>query len=249
MVELKRVPPNLGVRKEYEKKLDGLVQAMSKSVLYWILADYGNRTAREMALEIQKRIKQWKKVFGKESYKIALWFVNSIQKHTEFGMKESFKKAGIKKFKGISKNDSLMVEYENISLIKSIPEKYFTGVETVALLALAYGWEKADLTDELVHRYNIASRRVKTIARDQTQKATELFKRSICFNMGITKGKWVYTYRSERPRESHVELNGAIYDLEKGCYDYYENEYIHPAQKINCQCDFVPIIEEPWDLK
>lgn len=247
MIELKRVPPNIGVQTEYRKKLDSLVKAMSKSVLYWVLADYGNRTAREMALEIQKRIKQWKKVFGEKSDQIALWFVKSIRKNTEFGMKESFKKAGIKKFNGISKNDALLVEYENKSLIESIPEKYFTGVETVALLALAYGWSKGDLTAELVRRYNIAIRRVKLIARDQTQKATELFKRSICFNMGIRKGKWVYTYRSEKPRESHIELNGAIYDLEKGCYDYYENEYIHPAQKINCQCDFVPIIEEPWD--
>ena len=247
MIEIKRVPPNLGVEKEYRKKLDGLIKAMSKSVLYWVLADFGNRTAREMALEIQKRVKQWKKVFGKEPSKIALWFVKSIKKHVEYGMRNAFRASGINKFNGISKNDALMVEYENVSLIQSIPEKYFTGVETVALLALAYGWKKADLTAELVRRYNIAIRRAKLIARDQTQKASELFKRSICFNMGITKGKWVYTYRSERPRESHVELNGAIYDLYKGCYDYYENEYIHPGQKINCQCDFVPIIEEMWD--
>ena len=247
MKELKRVPPNIGVQKEYQKKLDKLVKSMSKSVMYWVLADFGNRTAREMAIAIQKRIKQWRKIFGDRSEQIALWFVKSIKKHTEVGMRNSFRESGFNLKKGVANDDLKLVEYENISLIKSIPEKYFTGIETVALLSMAYGWEKDDLTGELFKRYNIASRRVKLIARDQTQKATELFKRSICLNAGIKKARWVYTYRSERPRESHVELNGALYDLYRGCYDYYENEYIHPGQKINCQCDFVPIIEDDLD--
>ena len=96
MKELRRVYPNKGVEAEYRKKLGKLVDLMSKSVMYWLLADWGGRTAREMSIILRKRIKQWDKVFGKEAEKIAVWFVKSVKKHTEFGMKSAFRDAGLK---------------------------------------------------------------------------------------------------------------------------------------------------------
>ena len=42
-------------------------------------------------------------------------------------------------------------------------------------------------------------------------------------------------------------MNGAIFDLRKGCYNREDDEYIFPAQKINCKCDFKPIIMEFTD--
>lgn len=247
MKELRRVYPNKGVEAEYRKKLGKLVDLMSKSVMYWLLADWGGRTAREMAIILRKRIKQWDKVFGKEAEKISVWFVKRVKKHTEFGMKSAFREAGYKLRADVPKNTELGVEIENRSLIKSIPEKYFTGIETVAMMALFYGWSRETLADEIKKRYRITIRRTKLISSDQTHKTTELFKRAICQEAGIRYGRWVYTWRSEKPRESHVEMNGALFDLSKGCYDYYDNEYIFPAQKINCKCDFKPVIFEMGD--
>ena len=247
MKELRRVYPNKGVEAEYRKKLGKLVDLMSKSVMYWLLADWGGRTAREMSIILRKKIKQWDKVFGKEADKISLWFVKSIKKHTEFGMKTAFREAGLKLKSDVPKNTELGVEIENRSLIRSIPEKYFTGIETVAMMALLYGWSKETLADEIQKRYRITIRRTKIIASDQTHKTTELFKRTICGEAGIRYGRWIYTWRSEKPRESHVEMNGALFDLSKGCYDYYDNEYIFPSQKINCKCDFKPVILEMGD--
>ena len=234
MKELRRVYPNKGVEAEYRKKLGKLVNNMSKSVMYWLLADWGGRTAREMAIILRKRIKQWDKVFGKEAEKIALWFVKSVKKHTEFGMKSAFREAGYKLKADVPKNTELGVEIENKALIKSIPEKYFTGIETIAMMALLYGWSRETLADEIQKRYRITIRRTKLIAADQTHKTTELFKRAICIESNIWLGKWVYTWRSEKPRESHVEMDGTIFDLRKGCYNREDNEYIFPAQKINC---------------
>lgn len=247
MKTLDRVYANAGVEKEYQKKLDKLVDAMSKSVMYWVLADYSGRTTRQMALAIRKRIKQWDKIFGKDAEKISEWFVRSMKKHTETGMRTSFANAGLKLKKGVPQNIQLGVELENKSLIKSIPEKYFSGVEVVALMALLYNWNKADLTKELEKRYNITKRRVKTIASDQTHKTNELMKRSICTANGVTEARWVYTYRSKTERKDHVEMNGALFDLSKGCYNYYANEYQFPAQLCNCKCDFVPVIKEIGD--
>lgn len=248
MKELKQVPPNLGIKRKYEKKLKKLVSAMDKSVMYWLLADYGGRTANQMAKEIQKRIKQWKDVFGKESDKIAKWFVESVKKNTEAGVKKSLKDVGIKpKVDGVSKNVLNAVEIENEGLIESIPEKYFSGVETVAMLSLLYAWSKSDLTNELKKRYNITIRRVRIISEDQTHKTTEVFKRDIYGREGLKEGKWVYTYRSETPRESHIMMDGQIFDLEKGALTPEGDAFIFPGQLINCKCDFRPIIREFGD--
>ena len=234
MKTLNKVLPNKGVEKEYKKRLDKLVDAMSASVMYWILADFENRTPREMANAIHKRIKQWKKIFGDKADEMALWFVQKMKNHTLTGMKNAFKAADVKMKKGLSADVQKAVEIENSSLIKSIPEKYFTGVETVAMLALLYDWDKSELKDKLEYRYKVCKNRVKLIASDQTYKTTELFKQNICLNEGIKKGRWAYTWRSEKPRENHIRLDGALYDLEKGCYDFEEDEYIQPGQKINC---------------
>lgn len=247
MKTLNLVPPNKGVEREYKKKLDKLVDAMSKSVMYWLLVDYGGRTAKQVATELQKRVKQWKKVFGKESDKIAEWFVKTTKKHTNDGMKKAFADAGLKMKRGISLNTEKAIEIENQDLIESIPEKYFTGVETVAMLAMLYAWKKTDLTKELEKRYNITMRRVKVIAADQTHKTTELFKRDICENNNIREAKWVYTYRSEKPRESHIMMDGQIFDLDKGALTPEGDAFIMPGQLINCKCDFRPIIREFGD--
>lgn len=245
MKTLKPVLANKGVEKDYKKKLDKLVDSMSASVMYWILADYENRTPVQMATAIQKRIKQWKKVFGEKADEMALWFAKKIKNHTVVGMKNSFKDAGLEMRKGLSANVQKAVEIENVSLIESIPEKYFTGVETVAMLALLYGWSKDEFKEGLEHRYEVCKRRVKTIARDQTHKTNYLFATDICKQNGIRYAKWVYTYRSEKPRESHVMADGTVFDIEKGCL--IDGEFIWPTEKINCQCSFRPVIDEPWD--
>lgn len=245
MKTLKPVFANKGVEKDYKRKLDKLVDAMSASVMYWILADYENRSATEMAFAIQKRVKQWKKVFGEKADEMALWFAQKLKKHAEVGMNNSFKSAGLKMRKGISKNVQKAVEIENSSLIESIPEKYFTGVETVAMLALLYGWSKDEFKESLEKRYEVCKRRVKTIARDQTHKTNYIFTSDLCKENGIRYAKWVYTYRSEVPRESHIQADGQVFDIDKGCL--IDGEFIFPAQKINCQCSFRPVVEELGD--
>ena len=82
-------------------------------------------------------------------------------------------------------------------------------------------------------------------------------------NIEIVKEKYDlkdYVYKDKRLFPSRVYdeykacfelfdyvMNGALFDLSKGCYDYYDNEYIFPAQKINCKCDFKPVIFEMGD--
>ena len=247
MKELKQVPANKGVEKEYKRKLDKLVKAMAGSVLYWVLADYGGRTSYEMAVAIRKRVKQWDKVFGEQSQKLALWFVNSVKKHTEIGMKNAFSSAGYKMKYGTPDKVMKAVEYENVELIKSIPQKYFISVKELAFLSLMYGWSREKLIEELDKRTDITLRRVKNIASDQNHKVTNLIKMGLCQSNGIVYAKWKYTWRSETPRENHIQMDGELFDVKRGCIEYGTGDLIFPAQKINCKCSFNPVIAELGD--
>lgn len=246
MRELKRVPPNKGIEKEYKRKLNKLVQAMSASVMYWVLADFGNRTANEMANAIRKRVSQWDKVFGKDAERLAQWFVRSVQKQTETGMKQAFKEVD-RNMKPTPIHVIKAIEMENVELIKSIPQKYFIGIREVALLSLMYDWSKEKLNEELVKRKGIVERRVKNIASDQTHKTTELIKTSLCEKNNVWYGVWRYTYRSKEPRLNHVEMDGMLFDIREGCPEIGTNEYIYPSYRYNCKCDFNPVVPEFGD--
>lgn len=243
MRELKRVPPNKGIEKEYKRKLNKLVQAMSASVMYWVLADFGNRTANEMANAIRKRVRQWDKIFGKDAERIAQWFVKSVQKQTETGMAQAFNDVG-RKMKPTPMHVIKAIEMENVELIKSIPQKYFIGIREVALLSLMYDWSKEKLNEELVKRKGIVERRVKNIASDQTHKTTELIKSAICERNNIWYGIWRYTYEAEKPRLNHIEMDGMLFDIRVGCPEIGTNELIYPGEKYFCHCDFNPVIPE-----
>ena len=174
MKTLKPMKANKGVEMEYRKRLDKLLDAMNKSVLYWILADYGNRTAKEMARAIQKRIKQWDKVFGSKAEDLAIWFAKTVKKHTETGFRTALRGVDINRYPSVPNNVVNAVELENEDLIKSIPEKYFLGISTVAMMAIMYDWSVEELQKEIEKRHGITWRRIRTIARDQTHKSNEL---------------------------------------------------------------------------
>jgi hypothetical protein len=60
-------------------------------------------------------------------------------------------------------------------------------------------------------------------------------------DLGFTKAKWKHSTASKEPRQSHLKANNKVYNIEEGCY--IDGEYIQPAEKINCNCYSVPIIE------
>lgn len=76
---------------------------------------------------------------------------------------------------------------ENVGLIRSIPEKYFTEVEGLVMRSVARGRDLSYLTDELQKRYGITRRRAAFIARDQNNKATSVVQSARQQALGITQ--------------------------------------------------------------
>lgn len=137
---------------------------------------------------------------------------------------------------------------ENVSLIKSIPEKYFTEVEGMVYRAVARGGDEHKLVNEIMagfgKREGITRRRAEFIARDQVRKATSQLSSVRQQAAGIRSGQWVHSAGQARPRHSHVKAGSERreFDLAKGCL--IDGAYIMPGELPNCSCTWRPVI--PW---
>ena len=89
---------------------------------------------------------------------------------------------------------------ENVGLIRSIPERYFTEVEGLVMRSVARGRDLSYLTDELQKRYGITRRRAALIARDQNNKATSVMQAARQKSLGITQGIWRHSHAGKEPR-------------------------------------------------
>lgn len=134
---------------------------------------------------------------------------------------------------------------ENVSLIRSIPEKYFTEVEGMVYRAVARGGDRKMLADEIERnfgkRHGITRRRAEFIARDQTRKATSALSAARQQAAGIVEGEWVHS-GGNKPRHSHVKAGRERkrFKLSEGCL--IDGEYIMPGQLPNCGCVWRPVL-------
>ncbi|EUD08323.1 phage minor head protein [Providencia alcalifaciens] len=135
---------------------------------------------------------------------------------------------------------------KNVSLIRSIPEKYFTEVEGMVYRAVARGGDRKMLADEIERnfgkRHEITRRRAEFIARDQTRKATSALSIARQQAAGIVEAEWVHGGGGNRPRHSHVKAGKEKrrFKLSEGCL--IDGEYIYPGQKPNCGCTCRPVL-------
>ncbi|MGV3346404.1 phage head morphogenesis protein [Enterobacteriaceae bacterium LUAb1] len=135
---------------------------------------------------------------------------------------------------------------ENVALIRSIPEKYFTDVESMVFRSVAKGGDRKALADEIEisfgKRYGITRRRAEFIAKDQVRKATSSLSAVRQQEAGITEGEWVHSGGGNKPRQSHVGAGKERkrFRLSEGCL--IDGEYIMPGQLINCGCTWKPVI-------
>lgn len=135
---------------------------------------------------------------------------------------------------------------ENLALIRSIPEKYFTEVEGMVYRSVARGGDRKALADEIERnfgkRHGITRRRAEFIARDQTRKATSALSAARQQAAGIVEGEWVHSGGGNKPRHSHVKAGKERkrFKLSEGCL--IDGEYIMPGQLPNCGCVWKPVL-------
>jgi SPP1 gp7 family putative phage head morphogenesis protein len=245
--------PNAGLRIAYQRKLDALIDAMHKSTLYWLRATYKAREseivqdsspARDLADQLAKRAAQWKKMFAENAPIIAREFLWKVDRHASSATKQAA--VALTGF-GVSMKDTLITNnvlqasiIENVGLIKSIEEEYFSEIQGMVMRSVTAGRDLETLTKDLQARYQVTKKRAKLIANDQNNKCTAQMARVRQKALGCKKGRWLHTGGGKEPRPSHVAANGKIFDLDKGLY--IDGKWTFPGEDINCGCVGAPII-------
>src|SRR5690606_26092523 len=133
---------------------------------------------------------------------------------------------------------------ENVSLIKSIPEKYFTDVTGSVMRSITTGQGIKDLITQIEKYDGITERRAKNIALDQTRKAYNMINKQRMMTAGFKKFKWLHSGGGQHPRKDHIAMNGNVYSFDDlPVIDKKTGERGIPSQLINCGCVMQPVYE------
>lgn len=171
--------------------------------------------------------------------KMARQFADASRTYTDNAMKRSFKTAGLtiqwRPTKRMLEGYAAVV-YENVQLIKSIPQKFLTDVQSDVWLSVTKGADMAALTEKIKESYGVTWRRAALISSDQTAKAKAVFESARRHELGIKQAKWLHSHAGREPRPTHVAMNGKLFDVTKGMFDSHEGEYVQPGELIKCRC-------------
>lgn len=137
---------------------------------------------------------------------------------------------------------------ENVSLIKSIPAQYFKNVEGAVYRSITTGRGMADLLPEIRKYDGQTERRAKNLALDQTRKAYNQINKRRMEAVGVKKFEWIHSYGGQKPRHSHMAIDGKIFSFEnleseQAALGVPPEDRGLPGHPINCRCTMVPVIE------
>ena len=242
------VHPNAGIRVAYQKRLDAAIMTMVAATQKRIAAVWrGNppelaedaSTAAEAREAVDRLRREWEDKFADLAGALGRRFARGAVEHADRAFAAQLRKAGFTvRFKLTpAANDVLQASItENVSLIKSIPERYFVQVESIVTEGVRIGRDMHVIAQGLEHQLGVTRRRAATIARDQTNKASAAMLRARQQEVGITEARWLHSGGGRHPRPTHVEMNGKAYEVGKGMWDSAVSRFIWPGTEINCRC-------------
>jgi uncharacterized protein with gpF-like domain len=126
---------------------------------------------------------------------------------------------------------------ENVALIKSIPEQYFSDVEGIVLRGFRSGQRSSVLGDEIADRFGAF------IARDQVESLNGDLTRNRQIGLGIPGYIW-RTALDERVRDDHLALENTRHSWDNPpVVDSRTGRTAHPGGDFNCRCVAEPDLQ------
>lgn len=258
---------NVGIQKWYKKQLLKLVDELTQDVLNEIkplYKEYKEQITFDASISSQARmaINSLRKLFEKKFKDKGKKFAESMVKRTNRYATNMFKQVMAALFNeekvketGFTMAGSIVspekeevvkaLVFENVSLIKSIQDRYFEQITGAVMRNIENGGGVTELTEELMKYKGITKRRAELIALDQTRKAYNSINLRNMQETGVKKFKWMHSGGSKDPRKYHRDvLNGQEFDIDTGAPNEPDAlpEYIYPGQLPYCRCRMAPVL-------
>lgn len=274
MKQGKALHHNIGIAVWYNRKLNKALKSMFDDTLKTIVPTFTETIAQDsvfdITVELNKLRKKYVEFFYKYGKELAKKFIERSIRHANISVKKAIEPIAKKDFKlaGSIINEAnrdivTMAIYNNVSLIRSIPEEYYKNVTGIVSRSMQGGSIK-EMEDELVKFINLEGKkardRAKLIAYDQTRKVYSDIALQKIKDAGFTKVRWVHSGGDKVPRCYHIRkwdghseppngLNGYVFDINNPpIIQKAEGKRPEvrgfPAQLINCTCFLVPVDDE-----
>ena len=243
---------NAGVAAQYRRQLTALITTLHESVEGWLRQAYTDNTpvmaqdespTQRLSEKLRAMVKRWESKLNEGADDLARLFADKNCRHADVVLRRALSDAGFSVKFSVTKrllDVQQAVIGENVGLIRSIGQQYFSEVETMVMRSAQNGRNLHQLTQELANNYRITKKRAIFIARDQNNKATAVFNRARQLDLGIKQARWMHSSAGKVPRQSHINAHDIIYDIAEGCW--IDDAYIQPGELINCRCVSIPII-------
>lgn len=255
----KPLSPNAAVEERYYQELIVLIHKMTEETGKFLTRLFRGEAAEEhfaedASITAQARVltnalkAKYDALFATSATRIAESFANQSDKASSASLHSSIQQlsGGLSlpttTLRGPLREILKATVTENVSLIKSISQKYLSGVQAAVMRSITTGNGLQDLVPYLADNKGVTLRRARFIAMDQTRKAFNNLSTARLENLGIEEAEWLHTGGSNHPRKTHIAMSGKTYKLREGLYDSAVGRKVKPGEEPGCRCRSVPII-------
>lgn len=136
--------------------------------------------------------------------------------------------------------------YDNVRLIKTIPEQYLSQVESIVVTNTRAGNRSSSMVTALSEQFGVRSRHARFIARDQTAKVNSAVAQKRMESAGYETFEW-RTSRDSRVRDRHTAIANKVTEYGKGIYRFDNPPLsdkgvpILPGTDYQCRCTMRPV--------
>lgn len=262
-----RLNVNAGIMSWYVKALKNLTKQMTKECEKELIGIYKNldyqvEIAQDESISSQVRIalNALQKKYGDKFQERSKKLIKELLKKTNYYSNSQVNKA-LKDMLGDKAKDFTLVGsaitpekseamkailFDNVSLIKSIPDEYFKQITGAVARSIENGEGVKNLAKELLSYGAKSERRADLIAQDQTRKAFTSINLRNFEESNIRKFRWRHSGGSREPREYHMNvLNGEIFDVATGAPNESGKKpaFIYPGQEPYCRCIMEAVLD------
>lgn len=262
-----RLNYNAGVQSKYIKQLTALVRQMTaqvkrdvikffkSSVSETFFDEQKEAAAMDASIASQAKVltdklnKKFNELFDRKAKPIANSMVEEADKTSEVTLRQSLKTLS----GGMTLNTSALTQgtreimkasvVENVSLIKSIAQKYLERVAGAVLRSITSGNGLEYLIPQLQKYEGITYRQAKNIALDQTRKVYNTVNKGRMQKLGTNEFEWVHSHGGKHPRKDHMEHDGKIYSFDNLPKSAQTGEPIYPGVEPGCRCTMIPVVK------
>lgn len=275
MKQGKALRHNVGIAKWYNDEIQALCEEMfndTEKELRPLYAKYDDVAMDSLSFDftttLNKLIKKFVAYFKQKGEALAKEFIKRQIKYADLSVKKALEPLATKELKFALKGSVItesnkdivkLAIYNNVSLIRSLPERYFKDIVDAVTRSIEFGGSIQQLKRDLLKIKGVTERQAKLIAFDQTRKVYSDISLNKMKDAGFTRVKWMHSGGDKVPRCYHVHkwdgfseppngLNGYVFNIDnppviQKAEGKREEVVGFPAQLINCTCFLVPVID------